>query len=269
MRKLYKSGRKLWLRSPAPDEDDLERMRLQLRDAKVLTADRDFPVGVYRIVANGDRPAEDICGIIEPSCYISHLSAMARYGLTDRRPVELYLTMPDLKTVKQLWDEVFNEDYTEEELNELAENQLVKPSPRTAFPKKVRGQGIRVTRTSHPGASTPIQGGYARIASIGQVFCDMLEDPVACGGMEHVLDLWEEHAMSYVEEIVEAVETRPKAITKVRAGYPDITVLEKEGSLISLTHEKLQIPYPVTTRGFRYSAIDGSTGVRKRKRARP
>lgn len=219
MRKLYKSGRKLWLRNPVPDEEDLERMRLQLRDAKVLTPDRDFKVGVYRIIANGDRPAEEICGIVEPSCYISHLSAMARYGLTDRRPAELHLTMPDLKTVKQLWNEVFEKDYSEDELNTLSPDQLVKPSPRTVFPKKVRGQQVRVTRTAHPGASTRLRGGYARIATVGQVFSDMLEDPDACGGMKHVMEVWEEHATSYLNEIVEAVDTRPKKITKVRAGY--------------------------------------------------
>lgn len=219
MRMLYKSGRKLWLRRAMPDEDDLERMRLQLRDAKVLTADRDFPVGVYRIVANGDHPAEDICGIVEPSCYISHMSAMARYGLTERRPAELHLTMPDLKTAKGLWDDIFKEDYTEEEIRTLAGNQLVRPSPRSAFPKKVRGQKIKVTRTAHPGASTPLRGGYARIATIGQVFSDMLEDPDACGGMKHVMEVWEAHAKSYLKEIVEAIDIRPKKITKVRAGY--------------------------------------------------
>jgi len=219
MRKLYKSGRKLWLRSPAPDEDNLESMRLQLRDAKVLTADRDFPVGVYRIVANGDRPAEDICGIVEPSCYISHLSAMARYGLTDRRSAELHLTMPDLKTVKEIWRGIFERDYTADELNALSNTQIVAPSPRTAFPNQVRGQKIKVTRTSHPGASTPIRGGYARIASIGQVFCDMLEDPQACGGMKHVMEVWGEHATGYLDEIIESIENRPKKITKVRAGY--------------------------------------------------
>ncbi len=219
MRKLYKSGQKLWLRSPIPDKDDLERMRLQLRDAKVLTTDRDFQVGVYRIVANGDRPAEDICGIVEPSCYISHLSAMARYGLTDRRSAKLHLTMPDLKTVKGIWQGIFEKDYTADELNALSNTQIVPPSPRTAFPNIVRGQKIKVTRTSHPGTSTPIRGSYARIASIGQVFCDMLEDTEACGGMKHVMEVWEEHAAVYLDEIIESIGNRPNKITKVRAGY--------------------------------------------------
>ncbi len=219
LRKRYQSGQKLWLRNVVPEEHDMTRARLQLIDANVLTPDKDFKAGVYRIVANGDRSAEEICGIVEPFCYISHLSAMARYGLTERRSNALHLTAPDLKTVKGLWDDIFKQDYDPETLREMRASEIVKPSPRTKFPEKVRGQAVTLTRTAHPGESQKIRGSYGHIATIGQVFCDMLEDPVACGGMEHVLEVWQEHAKSYLNEIIEAIEKRPKPITKVRAGW--------------------------------------------------
>lgn len=220
MRGLYQSGRKLWLRETFPDKKKLDRVRRELVELNVLTPDKDFQMGVYRIVDNSDCSAEEIIGIIEPFGYISHLSAMARYGLTDRRSKALQLTLPDTKMGKELWRrEFFEKDYTEEERKSLDRSQIISPSPRSNFPEKVRGQEISIKRTAHLASSQSIRGSLARIETVGQVFASMLEDPDLCGGMKHVVEVWEEHAKVYLNDIIEAVEARPKGITKVRAGY--------------------------------------------------
>jgi predicted transcriptional regulator of viral defense system len=220
MRGLYKSGRRLWLRETFPDKKKLDRVRRGLVDLNVLTPDKDFQMGVYRIVDNSDRSAEEIFGIIEPFGYISHLSAMARYGLTDRRSKALQLTLPDAKTGKELWRrEFFEKDYTEEERNSLDRSQIISPSPRSGFPEKVRGQEISIKRTSHLGSSQAVRGSLSRIATVGQVFASTLEEPDLCGGMKHVVEVWEEHAETYLNEIIESVTKRPQPIVKVRAGY--------------------------------------------------
>jgi predicted transcriptional regulator of viral defense system len=69
------------------------------------------------------------------------------------------------------------------------------------------------------GAMAPIRDSFARITTIGQTFVDMLEHPDSCGGMTHVLEVWDEHADLYVDQIVEAVNQNPRPIIKVRAGY--------------------------------------------------
>lgn len=220
MRTLYNSGQKLWLRKKQPDRDELKKVRDGLIGAKVLIPDEDFKQGIYRVVQIKDRSAEEICGIVEPFCYISHLSAMARYGLSDRRSKSLQLTIPDAKTGKHLWNEkVFEKDYTAEERRNLSASEIFKPMPRSVFPEKVRKQEISIKRTAHLGSSQPIKGSFAKIETIGHVFASMLEDPNLCGGMKHIIDVWEEHANTYLNDIIEAVESRPKGITKVRAGY--------------------------------------------------
>jgi len=58
-----------------------------------------------------------------------------------------------------------------------------------------------------------------RLSSIGQTFLDMLQKPDLCGGMSHILDIWEEHAETYLDEIVAAVDTTTSGLVKSRAGY--------------------------------------------------
>lgn len=47
----------------------------------------------------------------------------------------------------------------------------------------------------------------------------MLAEPSRCGGMGHVLEVWENTASTFVAEICEAVDAWPAPIVKVRAGY--------------------------------------------------
>lgn len=218
LRALYTSGRRLRQRKHLPDTADLSHRRRNLVRADALTPDPDYGYRAYRIVANGDRPAEEICCLVDRYCYVAHLSAMARYGLTDRRPEALHLRAPERQLARRLLADAMIQDYGEDVLADLEEDQKIQPHT-LAHPVKVRDRPLALFRTRHPGASLPIRGTYARIATIGQTFADMLEEPGACGGMAHVLEVWQEHADLYLEDIIPAVERAPHAIIKVRAGY--------------------------------------------------
>jgi len=149
---------------------------------------------------------------------VAHLSAMARYGLTDRRPRALHLRAPNRRLAHRFLADAMTEDYGESVLADLDEDQILRPQA-IAHPKMVRQRPLAIFRTSYPGNSLPIRGTYAQIATIGQTFADMLEEPKACGGMAHVLEVWRAHAELYLEDIIAAVERAPRAIAKVRAGY--------------------------------------------------
>ena len=76
------------MRRETPTLDDYNRLRLMLREANVIGTDRDYGRrGVIRVTAVSDLPAEDVICLVDPTYYVSHLSAMQRWGLTGRSPV--------------------------------------------------------------------------------------------------------------------------------------------------------------------------------------
>lgn len=216
VKELYESDKKLNLRHQRASLNDYKRLRRQLRNLGVLQADPDYSTFAYRILTTSDRPADEICCLIDPFCYISHISAMQRYGLTQRRPNTLFLTTPSLQTGKQLIIRKMIRDHGENigrHLDEIITLKLVH------HPRMVRKRQITEFRTKYFGEWVQVRGSMARIATIGQTFADMMAEPSRCGGMSHVIDVWREHASTYREEIIQAIETARTAITKVRAGY--------------------------------------------------
>ncbi|MDO9489619.1 MAG: hypothetical protein Q7J32_14680 [Sphingomonadaceae bacterium] len=188
---------------------DLERRSILVRDA-------DFASGVWR-VAQGTRSAsaeEAIC-IVDPFAYVSHLSAMQLYGLTNRAPTELHLTTP----APPIWAQMRNERIVQD-LGSDAGLIDAPPLNRASMSgDTVRRRPVRLHTTVHPAHPAPIAGSFARVAPIGCVFADMLAAPEQCGGIRHALEIWESEAADWLDEIVEAVDVHPTKLAKVRAGY--------------------------------------------------
>lgn len=214
--RIYASGTKLYLRSKTPNIDDYSRIRRNLSRCKIINPDPDYHHRAYRILSNGDLPADDICCLVDPFCHISHLSAMQRYGLTNRRPKALHLCRADREASKRLARKLMLADY-ENGLPESSDNYISLAT--VSHPSNVRGRKISVFDTKHYGKSVQIRGAYARVATIGQTFLETLQKPGLCGGMPHVLDVWKEHAEKYLEEIISAIDESDMKIVKVRAGY--------------------------------------------------
>jgi len=186
--------------------------RLEARRA--LVADSDFASGVWRVTqATRAGSAEEVACIVDPFAYVSHLSAMQRYGLTDRSPQALHLTTPK----RTLWNTL----RSERALRDLPEVHRIETPVlnRPGFRNTIRRRPVVVHVSSHPWTPSPISGEETRITSIGQTFADMLTEPGLCGGMRHVLDVWENEAGQWIQEIVAAIEQLDIKIVKVRAGY--------------------------------------------------
>ena len=206
------SDKKLYLRHGTASQNDYARLRLSLKKTGVIRADPNYGKRVIRVLTVSDLPAEDIICLVDPTCYISHLSAMQRWGLTDRSPRALMLTRPDHKTaVSQL------RDYRTEALGADESN----PFPLTIIchPNHVRRRAIRMYESKVAGAFLKNRGSDVRLSTIGQTFLDMLQRPDFCGGMSHIIDVWEEHAETYLDGIVATLDTATSGLVKSRAGY--------------------------------------------------
>jgi len=216
IRAVYAGDQRLYLRSQTPEIKDYRRLRRNLMQANILAPDADYRRSAYRVLKVSDLPADDICCLVDPFSYISHLSAMQRYGLTDRRPEALHLSRPAHRILREMIKKKMDDDY-KAELS--TPSTKIVPLTVVTHPRRVRGRKIHLLQTLHSGRSITIRGSFARIASIGQTFIDTVEEPSLCGGMNHVLDVWHEHAKTYLEDIIKAVEPCASSIVKVRVGY--------------------------------------------------
>ena len=212
--RMYKesSDRKLYLRRHTPSPKDYVRLRLNLKKAGMIGTDPDYGPPVIRVLTVPDLPAEDIVCLLDPTCYVSHLSAMQRWALTDRSPNSLGLTRPTrASAAAQL----------RAHMTETLDDDQAIPYPLTILghPARVRRRPIRIFESNTAGAFIQSRGEAVRLATIGQTFLDMLQKPSLCGGMPHILDVWEEYAATYLEDIVPSVETARSGLVKSRAGY--------------------------------------------------
>jgi len=212
---LYRNGSVKYLRESWPTRNKFLDVKHMLIEEEVIKKDKDYG-SFWRLLHNEDRSADEVACVADPFCYISHLSAMQRYGLTDRRPDALTLTQRDKQTIRRI---IASE--VEHDLGDLPNetNPFVCRRYITNHPASARGRHLRVLSTTRFGEWRKVRGSFARIASIGQVFLDMIDSPKNCGGMHHVLDIWEEHSPMYLEEIIERIDRSVQPIQKIRAGY--------------------------------------------------
>ncbi|BCB20179.1 hypothetical protein [Bosea sp. ANAM02] len=176
---------------------------------------------VLRIADVPDASAEEISALVDPFCYLSHLSAMQRYGLTNRSPAGLVISSPEVKLWRELRDAKIATDYAGSKVDDgyLGGAPTRIPLEKIELPEQLRGRPVDRHTTKHPTELRPIRGSFARIPAIGEVFVQMIDRPELCGGINHVLEVWAAEAKTYLNEVIKAVDGHDQSIIKVRAGY--------------------------------------------------
>lgn len=194
-------------------EDDYELLRSGLVWQGVLKPLKEIP-DVYALFGKEFEPADIIC-TIDDHAVISHLSAMAHHGLTDRMPRDCFYT--DVRS---------------------------KGARRHARPESYGGARFIRTTTRDEIKFIQLHGSVVRITTVGRTLLDMLRKPVLCGGVNHVLGIFDEQGGVWVNELVAEVNAWGNSIDKVRAGY----VLD----------ERLQIDHAVLDEWAQHASRGGS-----------
>jgi predicted transcriptional regulator of viral defense system len=200
-----------------PDVWDVMRSRSAarrlVRPRAALIQDGDFGAGVWRVLrATRTGTAEEVACIADPFCYVSHLSAMQRYGFTDRSPEALHLTTP----ARVLWSDLRSKRIDRDYPDRTEEHP---PLTHIRFREVLRHRRVVVHESRHPATPIDVRGEQTRISPIGRTFVDMLAEPALCGGIHHVLEIWAREAPGWLEDIIQAVDQYEVKLVKVRAGH--------------------------------------------------
>ncbi|HEX4301404.1 MAG TPA: hypothetical protein VHZ78_01330 [Rhizomicrobium sp.] len=227
LRRLYQQGtyesQRVRIRKQTPTFTDYYRVTNRLIQNRVLRPDEDFSKGadylpsqykIFRITAVSDGSADDVCALIDPFCYVSHLSAMQWHHLTNRFPDQLMLSTPAATLWRSQRDAKTASDY-----GETKDGEQLKTLEFINLPEKVRSRPVIRHETKYPSHYVASREAFARITKVGDTFEQTLDKPDWCGGMRHVLEVWDKHAKIFLEEIIAAIEKSARSIIKVRAGY--------------------------------------------------
>ena len=212
-----------------------------LESTGILKSHPNFKGRVFQILGRKAESNEEVVCAIDPFCYVSHLSAMSHHGLTDRLPTTLFLSGPDSKR----WGEEA-ERRMEKDLKDEFEIYLSNDLPRLERINMTHIGRAEIHRFNsvHWGAYKNVRGKATRVATIGRTFLDMLRNPDLCGGIHHVIEVYEEYAQTYLPAILNEFDQNGAPIDKVRAGY----ILE----------EKIGLKDPRITEWEKFAARGGS-----------
>lgn len=170
---------------------------------------------------SGVPEAEQAICSLDPFCYISHLSAMAWHGLTNRMPRTLFVTRPSAGLWKQLSDARL-----EQQLGDLfpGYQQARLPVYRRLRLQRVNRRPLNIWSSrrldeAYQAAFKKVEQGAIRVATVGRCFLDMVREPDLCGGIYHVIEVFEEHGPANAEQLLTELDRHGNKLEQARAGY--------------------------------------------------
>lgn len=211
-------GEQIVRRRKKPSLQILKKNTLKLQQSAIITANKSFPAeSVFNILGKGEHatPGEIACSV-DPFSYVSHLSAMEYHGLTDRFAKMLFLSSPNVNEWKKFAEEKMRRDlsgYFDEYLdNKFPRLQRIRMS-------KIGQTTVHRYASIHCGAFKNIHNSILRVSTIGRTFLDMIRNPDICGGIYHVLNVYKEFSLTYLQLIIDEISQNGKSIDKARVGY--------------------------------------------------
>ena len=177
----------------------------------------------------GESSKFELACCIDPFSAISHLSAMEWHGLSNRISERIFITTPSLPQ----WGNLARERMLQDLGSHFYKYIEVERLPYLSRPNIDRIGRRSLNRHETKKSVNPIKGSeLVRVTSIGKTYLDMLQDPLLCGGIQHVFECIKDHASRHLKLIFNEFDASGTAIDKVRMGF----LLEK---LCAISHPHL------------------------------
>lgn len=218
---MYRSdaAKSLYLRGSEPTYNKVKKLIDELVSSRTIS--RIGSSQVFSILGVPTSSMTDTVCLADDYCSVAYLSAMQRWGISERNPKALSLHRPSGKLLHKMIEETVQKDAKRFGLE--IDQMVVKPvkSP-SALHTGLWGSPIEINQDQKKRAITTLRGSRTRISTLPQTFVDTLAKPELCGGMAHVIDVWEENipgiSRQNITELMSLLlESSP--IVKVRAGY--------------------------------------------------
>ncbi|HQR15668.1 MAG TPA: hypothetical protein PLZ37_14005 [Nitrospira sp.] len=204
------------LKKSVPDIGDFGSLLRTLLNRGILRKRRDFRGNVYNILGKTQFTPEDILCSVDPFAYLSHLSAMAYHGLTNRILTTIFYSTPQ----QTKWSS-FAVLRMRSDLGEHLQAYRDGSLPRLTHIRfaRIDKKPVHKYASAHTGAFKIGKERVLRVSTIGRTFLDMVRAAHLCGGINHVIEVYEAHARQYEALIVEEIDRHGTLIDKARAGY--------------------------------------------------
>ena len=210
------SGRALAIPKRPVDRRMFYEARRSLIEKGQLIQDKQLPNTYLRFPERKSAEAIEVLCAIDPFGHIAYMSAMVYHGLTNRLPRVIYFITPDSIT----WQKQAAERMTRD-LGDLEDNFRASELPdlRHTRIKKLEGMIIETFKTKELGGWRHARDAAIRVTTLGRTFLQMLQRPDLCGGIQHVMDIYREHAELNLSSIISEFSQSGAKIDRVRAGY--------------------------------------------------
>lgn len=231
-------SKRINVRKHSPETSDINRVISELLAREVIEKSSKIPFkSLYLKPNQGEISAQEVACFVDPLGYLSYLSAMEWHGLTDRRAKVIQLTSARGTTwtnnINDLSLKILSESpigisgYQDEFGSVYMPGQI----GWRKFEKNIAGQ--QVVRHESADWNTDFFTEYdngIRVSDVGYTFLDMIKKPDRCGGIYHVLEVFEEHGKRHRNSILKVVNAIGNKIDKARIGYIMEEVVGIDGS---------------------------------------
>jgi len=220
---MYELGNRkgLFLRGQEPNVRDVKRYTRQLLANKdiYLTARK----GVYRVAGQEPLSTQEMISLADPFIYVAYLSAMQRWGITNRNSKKFIFARPNKNIIKALKQTTFHDHEVDSYYDEAPIQLATSHHSLSRILDRRGSKNIQIVETNTPAQTMWLGGEHTRISTQASTFVDMLYRAELCGGMAHVIEVWETHIIErralVLNKLIDIIDLASSPILKVRAGY--------------------------------------------------